>query len=109
VNEYQRERFETLTMVRDLLKSLSAAQTENLKEKMKDYLQFRSFVDDFQFNFFTGACVKSCFENRKSACCSKKGTITFWGDVMINALSSTEKEIESLLIAFLNIGLQLAS
>jgi hypothetical protein len=42
-------------------------------------------------------CNRTCYENSKSACCSKEGIITFFADMVVNVLESSEPQIAALL------------
>jgi hypothetical protein len=99
MDDYQKEQFEGLTAVRGFLMSLSPLQLDGLKQQLKDYIYFRTVVDDFLSQFFKDVCTRRCFVTRESACCSKDGIMAFWGDMTVNAVLSNEKEVESLLTA----------
>ncbi len=93
MNDYQQEQFEALFIVKDQLSKLTRAQIDRLKRQITPYLDFRSKVDQFLNTYFSSHCTQSCYENRRSACCSKDGIVTFWADVVINALCSTEAQL----------------
>jgi hypothetical protein len=62
-----------------------------------EYLAFRKKVAAFFLAHLSDVCTLKCYKNSLSACCSKEGIITFFADVVINALISSEEEIHSLL------------
>ncbi len=97
MSSYQKEQFETLAMINRHLSTISTAEKENLKEKIKNYLSFRRRLDNFLEENFSKLCTQKCYENKLSACCSKEGIITFFADVMINALVSSQDDIQKLL------------
>ena len=92
-SDYNREQFETLLAVRKTLADLPAAQQRTLQEKIAAYLQFRSEVETFLQENFAGICSRTCYSSRLSACCSREGIITFFADVVVNALQSTAGEL----------------
>ena len=96
MNDYQKEQYETLSLVRDYIGALSPEDKVRLKELISEYLDFRQCIDAFQEAHFSNICTRTCYQNRLSACCSKDGIITFFADVVINALGSKDKELASL-------------
>lgn len=84
-------------MVRQYLSHLPAAKLRRLKQRIKSYMQFRKAVRFFQEQHFSDICSKKCFTSRASACCGREGIITFFADVVINVLLSTDAQIDILL------------
>ncbi len=97
MSSYQKEQIETLSMVRHYLATLSQPQRESFKSEVSDYLSFRGDVDAFLRRYFSNVCTQRCYQNKVSACCSREGIITFFGDVFINTLVSDDHEINALL------------
>ena len=95
-SEYNQEQLDTLQMVRTRLQGMSQAQRQRLRKKMTDYLAFRSEVDAFLREHFSTLCSRTCYTSQLSACCAKEGIITFFADVVINALQSTGEQLEQL-------------
>jgi hypothetical protein len=93
---YQQEQRVTLEMVRKHLFGLSNADLRNLKTRISDYLAFRQDVDAFLDQYFSSLCTQTCYQNQLSACCSRDGIITFFADAVINALESSEAQLELL-------------
>jgi len=96
VNSYQQEQAESLAMVQRCLTTLSASERQALEVKISDYLLFRNEVDTFLSDHFSNLCTKKCYQNKLSACCSREGIITFFGDMVVNTLVSCNKEINAL-------------
>jgi len=94
--EYQNEQREALAMVRQHLASLTEHELENLRERTADYLVFRQDVDAFLKKYFSDLCTQTCYHNQLSACCTKEGIITFFADGVVNALESSEEQLETL-------------
>jgi hypothetical protein len=90
---YQQEQIDTLQMVLEYLQSLSEEDQRALADLTAEYLAFRKKVDAFLAAHLSDVCTLKCYKNRLSACCSKEGIITFFADVVINALVSSQKEI----------------
>ncbi len=99
MNSYQKEQSDTLSMVHQRLVSLSSSERHELEGTIADYLSFRNDVDFFLSENFGNVCTQKCYKNRLSACCSREGIITFFADVVVNALASQKWEIESMLTA----------
>ena len=96
LSEYNREQLDTLLMVRRCLAVLPASQKRMLQAKIADYLAFRSDVDAFLQAHFAELCSRTCYTSRRSACCSREGIITFFADVVINCLQSTDQDLDAL-------------
>ena len=99
MNSYQQEQAESLAMVQRCLATLSASERQALEVKITDHLLFRDEVDTFLSKHFSNLCTKKCYENKLSACCSREGIITFFGDMVVNTLVSCNEEINALLEA----------
>ena len=97
MTSYQKEQSEALFMISRHFSTISTDEKENLKEKIKDYLFFRQKIDRFLKKNFSKLCTQKCYENKLSACCSREGIITFFADVVINALVSSQNDIQKLL------------
>ncbi len=84
-------------MVQRYLAGISVLERKKLEEEVSDYLLFRDEVGSFLSTHFSEVCTQKCYQNKLSACCSREGIITFFGEVVINALVSQEKDIKELL------------
>jgi hypothetical protein len=96
VNAYQREQLEALTLVRGHLRSLASERREDLRGAIAPYLRFRREVDAFLKHHFEALCTTACYQDRRSACCSKDGIITFFADHVINALAGETAPLDAL-------------
>ena len=97
MNEYNKEQYEALCLVQKHLADLEVhLKSPPIGERLSAYLAFRKDVDNFLAAHFSDICNRNCYRNRLSACCSKEGIVTFFADVVINALESTADEIETL-------------
>jgi len=96
VTPYQKEQAKSLAMVREHLSSLSESEKGKLKALLADYLSFRKTVSVFLSDHFKEVCTQKCFQSHLSACCSRDGIITFFADMVINALMSGDAELEDL-------------
>jgi hypothetical protein len=97
MNSYQKEQAESLTVIQRHLATLSDAERKALELQISDYLLFREDVDAFLSEHFSNLCTKKCYESNLSACCSREGIITFFGDMVVNTLVSCKEEIDALL------------
>ncbi len=102
MNDYQKEQAESLAIVRKYLASLSGEQKETLIGTMSGYFSFRKVVDSFQLQYFGNVCNLKCYQSRLSACCGRDGIITFFADMVINALVSSEQDLDKLYAAVSN-------
>ena len=99
MNRYNREQFDTLAAVREHLASLDGDTICRLHEDIRPYLLFREDVDQFLSQNFSEICSRRCYRTARSACCSREGIITFFGDVVVNALVGGRQRLEELLEA----------
>jgi hypothetical protein len=96
MNEYHQEQIDAIEIVHQHLHSHPSARRD-LLAFAADYLLFRAEVDRFLTTHFRKACTQSCYQNRLSACCSREGIVTFFADIVVNALVSDRQEIEELI------------
>lgn len=96
MNEYQEEQLSCLLTVLKHLSALSEAERQQLRSTLSQYLDFRLRTEKFLSDHFGRICTRKCYESRLSACCSKDGIITFFADVVINALLSDIREVDAL-------------
>jgi hypothetical protein len=96
MNDYQKEQAESLAIVRKHLASLSRNQKVTLIGSASEYFSFRKAVDSFLAKYFGNICNIKCYESRLSACCGRDGIITFFADMVINALVSSEQDLDKL-------------
>ena len=96
MNDYQEEQLSSLMVVLKHLSALSETERQQLRADLSNYLDFRLRTERFLSDHFGHICHRKCYESRLSACCSKDGIITFFADVVINALLSDEREINAL-------------
>jgi hypothetical protein len=99
MNDYQKEQAESLAIVRKHLSSLNSRQKKTLFEMASEYFLFRKEVDSFLNNYFGNVCNLKCYQSQLSACCGRDGIITFFADMVINALVSSEKDLDRLDVA----------
>ena len=95
-SEYQKEQQEALGMIRKHLSGLRGDALAHLKAQVSEYLTFRHDVDRFLEKHFSLLCTDTCYRSRLSACCTREGIITFFADVVINALQSSAAEMQAL-------------
>lgn len=97
MNSYQTEQLESIEAIRGVLGVLPAGNLGRLQAQISGYLSFRDRVNAFLSDHFSETCTRNCYENRVSACCSKDGIITFFGDVVVNLLCAEPAEIDRLI------------
>lgn len=99
VNAYQTEQLETLERVDRHLRAASDAEKRDLLTSIAPYLDFRRETARFLEARFSDVCTRNCYRSRLSACCSKDGIITFFGDVVVNRLIAAPKTIAAMIQA----------
>ena len=97
MSAYQKEQLAALQMVRAHLKAMPAENRQLLTDITAEYRAYRQDVNAFLTTHLAKVCTQKCYQSRLSACCSKEGIITFFADVAINLLVSSEDRIESLI------------
>lgn len=97
MNLYQQEQLETTQKVSSHLLTLPKFQKQVMMDMISDYIEFRRNVHQFLSDHFHTVCTEKCYQDNLSACCSKDGIITFFADIVINLLLSSESEIERLI------------
>ncbi len=97
ISEYNQQQKDAILMVSNYLSHLPASKLRWFKQRINSYVQFRKAVNSFQEAHFSDICSQKCFTSRTSACCGREGIITFFADVVINVLLSTDKQIDTLL------------
>jgi hypothetical protein len=96
-SEYNSQQVEAFLMVQHYLGGLSGSQIGRIKGWVRPYLRFRAEVAHFQEQYFSEICTEKCFTSQASACCSREGIATFFADVVINVLLSSNREIDDIL------------
>jgi hypothetical protein len=89
---YQQEQHEAILLAATHLDTLAPDHIEALKTATHEYRMFREDVDAFLNTHFASICTQNCFQSSLSACCSREGIITFFADIVINALFSASDE-----------------
>ncbi len=97
MNAYHKEQLDALRLVDRYLVNLSTFERRALDESVAEYLDFRHEVDFFLNRYFCEICSHTCYRSRLSACCSREGIITFFGDVVVNRLVATDDKVDKLL------------
>ncbi|MFP4475155.1 MAG: hypothetical protein ACLFOY_06310 [Desulfatibacillaceae bacterium] len=99
MSRYNLEQSEVLAAVRRCLSTLPRGELLNLRDRCSDYLAFRRDTALFLDAHFADHCGQSCYESEKSACCQREGIITFFADVVVNALVAEEYELNAMAVA----------
>ena len=93
---YNKEQLDAIKIVRQYIDKHQNFEIESLKARLEPYLTFRRETAEFQSQHMSEICNHNCFTSWTSACCGREGIMTFFADVVINLLLSSEKEIEFL-------------
>lgn len=102
VNDYQTEQLEALTLIGRRLQAAETSEIDDLMAMIRPYLDFRRRTTRFLETHFSGICTRNCYRNRLSACCSKDGIITFFGDAVVNFLTAPPEAISEMKRALRN-------
>ncbi len=86
MSTYHQEQLDSQKMVMRYLERASEAKRLELKRLCTDYRDFRETIRLFQDRHLRAICTQACFQDQKSACCNKDGIITFFADLVVNAL-----------------------
>ena len=105
---YNREQLEAIRLVRNHLKMSSSAELSWLRRRIRSYLQFREETNRFLNHYFSHVCTHKCYQDQYSACCGREGITTFFADVVINVLMSSQEKTDRLVEALQapNVGLK---
>jgi len=95
--DYQHEQSEAIRLTKDYLSTVSPQELSWFRARIDNYLRFRREVDQFLLDHFADVCTQKCYQDHYSACCSREGITTFFADILINVLVSSEEEIDRLL------------
>jgi hypothetical protein len=101
MNAYQTEQLDALTRVLSHFENQGASCLSELESMIADYIGFRHRVADFLNTCFKSICTVKCYQGRLSACCARDGIITFFADVVINAIVSSGTQLEKLKTAII--------
>jgi hypothetical protein len=99
MSDYNRQQRETIATVRNCLAALDGPARRALEESIAPYVEYRRETSRFQEEHLAALCTATCFSDRTSACCGREGILTFFADVVVNLLLSTEEEADRLLAA----------
>jgi hypothetical protein len=94
---YQDEQLQSQLQVIAHLRQEGAVWREELCALCADYLAFRQRLDAFLQRHCARLCTETCYTSQTSACCHRDAIITFFADVVVNALVSDRLELERLL------------
>lgn len=97
MSTYNHQQTEALLLVRRHLAALPPAAVEALREEIRPYLEFRARVARFHREHLAGPCARRCFDHGRSDCCGREGILTFFADVVVNVLLSSDAEVGRLL------------
>ncbi len=99
MSDYRQEQLESQNIVIRYFASASEAERDRLKRLCENYNDFRNKVRLFQERHLQAICTRACFQGQKSACCNKDGIITFFADLVVNALHAPPPKMTELIAA----------
>ena len=88
MTSYRNEQRDGYRRVLEHLEQMGIDGQRKLLAEAAPYLEFRKRTAVFLQDHFAGICTQSCYESRRSACCSRDGIVTFFADLVVNALVS---------------------
>jgi len=99
MSAYNREQLEAIGLARKYLRTRLSSELSRLRRRIRNYLRFRKDTDRFLQHHFSEVCTHKCYQDRHSACCGREGITTFFADVVINVLVSSNEEVDRLVQA----------
>ncbi|MFH1885914.1 MAG: hypothetical protein ABIJ95_12910 [Pseudomonadota bacterium] len=93
---YDKEQAGAHGLVLDFLSQAGEEEVRELSHLAAPYLAFRREVDAFLSRHFSGICTRACYENERSACCSRDGILTWFADHVVNVLAGGRGNAEAL-------------
>lgn len=97
VMEYRDEQLLNQETVQDYFALSGDGEKSMIRTLCRDYLHFREEVARFQSDYLQPLCNATCFQHQRSACCNKDGIITFFADLVVNAVASDPSDMEALI------------
>lgn len=94
--EYRDEQLLNQEIVQEFFTRSGDAEKSLIRALCGAYLHFREEVAQFQSHYFQSCCNAACFQHQRSACCNKDGIITFFADLVVNAVVSDPSEMDAL-------------
>jgi hypothetical protein len=91
-SEYQSQQLEALQMARRYLDD--RCRRQQVLALIGPYLDYRQRLDLFLTAHFQKVCSRSCYQSRLSACCAREAIITFFAEVVVNAVVSTGEGLD---------------
>lgn len=95
--EYRDEQLLSQETVQDYFALSGNGEKSLIRALCRDYLHFRAEVARFQSDYLQSLCKATCFQHQRSACCNKDGIITFFADLVVNAVASDPSDMEALI------------
>ncbi|MGD9330801.1 MAG: hypothetical protein PVJ53_05790 [Desulfobacterales bacterium] len=95
--DYRAEQQLNQNIVQGYLHRCPAEERLQIRDMCQDYLQFRRELARFQSRYLDTICSAACFQQQRSACCNKDGIITFFADLVVNAVVSAPSQLQELM------------
>jgi hypothetical protein len=95
--DYREEQLRSQQSVQAYFSHQGAEEKMLIKGWCRDYIRFREDVAAFQTRYFQSICNAACYQAQRSACCNKDGIITFFADLVVNAIESDPLELAALM------------
>ncbi len=95
--DYRDEQLQNQRIIQAYLHSRGEAEVASIRNLCDDYLNFREDVARFQARYLASYCHAACFQQQRSDCCNKDGIITFFADLVVNAVVSSPREMDAIM------------
>jgi hypothetical protein len=95
--EYRTEQLANQERIQSYFACCSEEVKSQIRVQCRAYLSFREEVAAFQTRYFHSLCSAACYQAQRSACCNKDGIITFFADLVVNAVVSDPRELAALI------------
>lgn len=95
--DYRDEQLQNQSIIQEYLHASGETEIASIRNLCEDYLNFREDVARFQARYLAPYCHAACFQQQRSDCCNKDGIITFFADLVVNAVVSSPRELAAIL------------
>ena len=97
--EFNTDQWTGFDGIRRSMGSLSTTEIEGLRTTIRPYLDFRETLDRFQSEHFGPYCRAACYDTGTSACCGFESIFTFFADMVVECLFSSDDKQAAILQA----------
>jgi hypothetical protein len=97
MDSHQKQQLDAFGMLETHLRQITPPAAARLKDRLGDYLAFRSDTAAFLQSHFNAVCTRACYESQMSACCQRDGIIVYFADVAVNMLVASAAQMAAII------------